>query len=61
MTVGTGNTVTIKVRGVPLHPFSTGVTVIVLVRVTEPVAAVALMSPEPLEGMPVAGLLFVQL
>ena len=62
MTVDVGLTVTVKVIGVPVHPFAVGVTVIVAV-IGEAVAFVAVNEgtlPEPLAASPIAMLLFVQ-
>jgi hypothetical protein len=61
-TVGKGFTVIVKIIGVPLHPFATGVTVIVdtmfvvpvFVTVNEPIL------PVPLAAKPIAVLSFVQ-
>lgn len=58
---GTAFTIVLNVIGVPVQPFSEGVTV------TRPVCVVGLgvvvtaISPDPVADMPVAGLLFVQL
>lgn len=58
--VGTGFTVTRKVIGAPLQPFSLGVTVIVDVWGVVTLAALSEILPKPVAGIPVAGLLFRQ-
>ena len=61
--MGVGSTVMVNVTGVPLHPFATGVTVIVAVTGVVPVlvAVNAAIFPVPLAPRPIDVLLFVQL
>jgi hypothetical protein len=61
-TVGAGFTVTVKVVGVPVHPFADGVIVIVAVIgvVVVLVATNEGISPDPPSARPMAGLSFVQ-
>ena len=62
VTVADGLTVTVKVVGVPVHPFAVGVTVIVAV-MGAVVAFEAVNEgtfPEPFAASPIAVLLFVQ-
>jgi hypothetical protein len=60
--VGVGFTVMVKVLGVPLHPFLTGITVIVATNGADVVLVVenAPIFPVPLAASPIAGVLFVQ-
>ena len=62
VTVGEGLTVIVKVVGVPGHPFSIGVTVIVAIKgaPVEFVAVKALIVPVPLAASPIPVVLFVQ-
>jgi hypothetical protein len=62
VTVGAGFTVTVNVAGVPVHPFTDGVTVMVAV-MGKVVALLTVndgTSPDPLAARPMAVLLFVQ-
>jgi len=62
LTVAVGLTVTVNVKGVPVHPLAVGVTVIVAV-IGDVVAFVAVKEgtlPDPLPASPIAVLLFVQ-
>ena len=61
MTVAAGLTVMVNTCGVPVQPFSEGVTVMVVVVGLDTLAAVKLMLPEPVAGNPMPGLLLVQL
>ena len=63
VTVGRGLIVMVKVIGVPLHPFSVGVTVIVAEMGVEPVLVAVKEGklPVPLAPKPIAVLLFAQL
>ena len=62
LSVAVGLTVTVKVVGVPVHPFAVGVTIIVAATgaVVAFVAVNEGMLSEPLAARPIAGLLFVQ-
>ena len=61
--LGVGFTVIVKVVDEPVHPFATGVTVIVAVTALVPefVAIKDGMSPLPLAASPIEVVLFVQL
>lgn len=63
VTDGAGFTVIVKVFGCPLHPSNCGVTVMVAVTGVVPllIAANAAMSPLPVAGSPIAGVLLLQL
>lgn len=62
LTVDVGNTVMVKVRGVPMHPFAVGVTVMVAITGDVPVfeAVKDGMDPVPLPAKPIDGVLLVQ-
>jgi len=59
-TNGGGNTVILKFLGVPVQPFSTGVTVMIPVWMVAIAVAVPAMLPEPDAPMPMAVLLLFQ-